>query len=68
MKPAWLIQILDYLKEENMKYRKYHVIDTFLESAALSMGKQVEAIEEPIDQCDPLNTLSKQQVSDMIDN
>ncbi len=39
-------------------------MDTFLERGAQELGKGVQAVEKPEDQCKPFNKLLPQQVRD----
>ena len=54
--------MLSSLTEENIQSRNIPLLDRFLENAAEGLGKQVQAMETPREQCRPLNKLSNEQV------
>ena len=62
-RPIWILLILSSLTEENIRSRNIPLLDRFLENAAEGLGKQVQALETPREQCRPLNKLSNEQVS-----
>lgn len=61
-RPIWILLMLGSLTEENIRLRNIPLLDLFIDNAAEGLGKRVEAIESPQDQCKPLNKLSKEQV------
>ena len=61
-RPIWILYILSSLTEENIRLRKIPLLDQFMDNAAEGLGKTVQAVETPRDQCRPLNRLSNQQV------
>ena len=63
MKPAWVLFLLASLTRERARLLHTPVVDLFLEKAAHGLGKNVQAIEKPSDQCRPLNKLGKEQVN-----
>ena len=65
-RPIWILYILSSLTEENIRLRKIPLLDQFMDNAAEGLGKTVQAVETPRDQCRPLNKLGNQQVSKKI--
>ena len=61
-RPIWLLLMLSSLTEDNIRLRKVPLLDLFLDNAAEGLGKKVQAVETPRDQCKPLNKLNAQQV------
>lgn len=65
LRPVWLLLLLGSLTEQRTRLSQVPVIDTFMERAAQGLGKGIQAIEQPNDQCRPLNKLSLQQVNEV---
>lgn len=63
MRPIWILFLLGSLTEEQTKLHRVPIFDIFLERAARGLGKNIQAIEKPSDQCRPLNKLGNEQVS-----
>ncbi len=61
-RPVWILLMLSSLTEENIRLRKVPLLDVFLDNVAEGLGKRVQAVEEPRDQCKPLNKLNNLQV------
>lgn len=61
-RPIWVLLMISSLTEENIRLRRVPLLDLFLENAAVGLGKRVQAVEEPRDQCKPLNKLNNVQV------
>ena len=62
LRPVWLLYLLGSLSQESIRLQRVPVVDTFLERGAGTLGKGVQAVEVPDDQCKPFNKLSAQQV------
>ena len=62
LRPVWLLLLLDSLSEQRTRLSNVPVVDTFLERAAQGLGKGIQAVEQPRDQCRPLNKLTVPQV------
>lgn len=61
-RPIWVLFMLSSITEQNIRLRTIPLLDLFLDNAAAGMGKKVQAMETPSDQCRPLNRLSTEQV------
>ena len=58
----WLLFLLSSLTEEYTQSQRVPVMDTFLERGAQEIGKGVQAVEKPDDQCKPFTKLEQKQV------
>ncbi len=61
-RPIWILMLISSLTEENIQNRNIPLLDVFMENVAKSLGKEVQAVETPRDQCRPLNKISNDKV------
>lgn len=62
LRPVWILYLLNSLTDQNARLNQVPVVDTFLERGAHTLGKGVQAIEDPNDQCRPFNKLGNYEV------
>ena len=61
-RPVWILMLISSLTEENIKNRNIPLLDLFMDNVAENLGKKVQAMESPRDQCRPLNKISNEKV------
>lgn len=66
-RPIWILTLISSLKEESIRVRTKPILDQFLEAGARGLGRNVAALEDVNDHCQPLNRLSDNDVSCICD-
>ncbi len=61
-RPVWILMLISSLTEENIINRNIPLLDLFMDNVAEKLGKEVQAMESPRDQCRPLNKISDEKV------
>ncbi|KRY90481.1 Metalloprotease TIKI2 [Trichinella pseudospiralis] len=61
-RPIWIMFLLNSLNRQAIERRGVPVLDLYLAQQASSLSKTLGAIETAGEQCEPLNSLRKQQV------
>ncbi len=64
-RPVWILMLISSLSEENLQNRNVPLLDLFMDNVAEGLGKEVQAMETPRDQCRPLNKIGNDKVREV---
>lgn len=63
LRPIWLMLTINTLTEREVRSFGVPVLDLYLSRQAVSLGKRTGAVENVMEQCEPLNRLNQSQVN-----
>ena len=63
LRPIWLMLTANSLTESDVKTFGIPVLDLYLSRQAVLLGKRTGAVENALEQCEPLNRINETKVS-----